>query len=144
MPDAKREFAQLFSSTRRGAHLARVAAVRVLAAWGYEADVPALVVAELAANAVAHCRTAGRDFRLYLAVDPDRFAVLRVELSDACADTRPAPRPCLPDDDAEGGRGLVLVEALSLDWGVADRPYGKTVWAEVLLEVGTRRDPSEV
>ncbi|MFC4885913.1 ATP-binding protein [Streptomyces beijiangensis] len=133
MPDAKREFTRLFSSTRRGAHLARIDAARHLAAWGYGTDVPALVVAELAANAVAHCRAPGRDFQLHLAVDPDRPALLRVELSDACADRLPPPHPRLPGGDDEGGRGLVLVAALSLGWGVADRPYGKTVWAEVLL-----------
>ncbi|WP_308409533.1 ATP-binding protein [Streptomyces sp. A3M-1-3] len=35
----------------------------------------------------------------------------------------------MPADDAESGRGLLLVQALALDWGVAERPYGKTVWA---------------
>ncbi|MEW2399909.1 ATP-binding protein [Streptomyces sp. NPDC046862] len=38
-------------------------------------------------------------------------------------------RPQPPDED--GGRGLVLVDALAADWGVLDRPGpGKTVWAE--------------
>jgi hypothetical protein len=36
-----------------------------------------------------------------------------------------------PDDDGVGGRGLLLVEALSTDWGWASGAEGTTVWFEL-------------
>ncbi|MEC4014960.1 ATP-binding protein [Streptomyces sp. H27-D2] len=132
----KREFTQLFSSTRRGAHLARVSATQHLAAWGYETGSAALVVSELAANAVAHGHAPGRDFLLRLAVEPDRPAILRIEVSDACAERRPPSHPRLPDDDAENGRGLFLVQAFAVNWGVVEQVPGKTVWAVLDLFSG--------
>ncbi|WP_141666290.1 ATP-binding protein, partial [Streptomyces hirsutus] len=51
---------------------------------------------------------------------------VRIEVSDSST-TRPAKRE--PGEDETGGRGLVLVEALAVDWGVTRRPVGKTVWA---------------
>lgn len=39
-----------------------------------------------------------------------------------------------PDADSESGRGLLLVEALSVRWGTERGPFPrKTVWAEVAL-----------
>ncbi|MFE6838388.1 ATP-binding protein [Streptomyces sp. NPDC057705] len=32
---------------------------------------------------------------------------------------------------AEGGRGLLVVQALAREWGVAPRGPGKTVWADL-------------
>ncbi len=37
------------------------------------------------------------------------------------------------DPDALDGRGLALVDALSEQWGVEDRPLGKAVWFDVAL-----------
>jgi anti-sigma regulatory factor (Ser/Thr protein kinase) len=37
------------------------------------------------------------------------------------------------DASAEEGRGLALVAAMSLRWGVHERPGGKTVWADVAV-----------
>ncbi|MEU6524653.1 ATP-binding protein [Streptomyces sp. NPDC046924] len=129
-PTPARSFVQRFSATRRGARLARLLAARQLAEWGLphgtEAhDAVVLVVGELAANAVLHGRVPGRDFALRLVRDGGR-ALIRVEASD----TRPAlPARRAPGED--GSRGLVLVDALAVDWGVRDRPGpGKTVWAE--------------
>ncbi|MEV6791827.1 ATP-binding protein [Streptomyces sp. NPDC051320] len=119
---------------RKGAHFARVGATRTLAAWGYVSDDVALVVSELAANAVAHGRVPGRGFLLRLAVGPGCPAVLRIEVSDACGKRRPQPDPRMPESDAETGRGLLLVQAMALDWGVSERLYGKTVWARVQME----------
>jgi hypothetical protein len=36
-------------------------------------------------------------------------------------------------DDAEGGRGLLVVAALADDWGVTPRVIGKSVWAELAV-----------
>ncbi|WP_372499219.1 hypothetical protein [Streptomyces sudanensis] len=59
-----RPVAQRFSATRRGARLIRLLAARRLAEWGHPPgtgahDAVALVVAELAANAVLHGRVPG-------------------------------------------------------------------------------------
>jgi anti-sigma regulatory factor (Ser/Thr protein kinase) len=131
-PAPVREFAVLLSSTRRGARLARLLTVAHLADWGLPTGTAAQITAELAGNAVLHGRVPGRDFRLVLRVTEDR--TLRIEVADARGERRPAvPRPPAPGD-AEGGRGLLLVEALADRWGVeTGPPPGKTVWAELAL-----------
>ncbi|MFI6893754.1 ATP-binding protein [Streptomyces sp. NPDC050256] len=125
------EFVQRFSSTRRGARLARRLAVHQLDEWGVPygselSDDVAVIVAELAANAVVHGYVPGRDFELRLTAGTGG---VRVEVSDARAERR--PEMCAKAIDAEAGRGLLLVEALAAKWGVAERVVGKTVWAEV-------------
>ncbi len=127
------EFTQRLSATRRGARLARHLAVHQLDEWGipYGSDVSeaaALIVAELAANAVTHGRVLGRDFELRLTL---AAGTLRIEVSDARGECEPTPRP--PAADSETGRGLLLVEALAAAWGTNDRVVGKTVWVELLL-----------
>jgi len=124
------EFVQRFSSTPRGARLARRLAVHQLDEWGVPygselSDDVAVIVAELAANAVVHGHVPGRDFELRLMASADG---LRVEVSDARAERR--PERCAPETGAETGHGLHLVEALAEKWGVAERVVGKTVWAE--------------
>ncbi|MFC9592464.1 ATP-binding protein [Streptomyces sp. NPDC056944] len=135
-----RVFTQRFSSTPRGARLARRLALHQLDRWrlpyGSEtSDVAGLLVAELAANAVTHGRVPGRDFELTLAYTPG--LLLRIDVSDTRGERRPAPGvPGLLD---EGGRGLLLVEALATRWAVLDRvPVGKTVRAELDLGPGPR------
>ncbi|NUS84893.1 MAG: ATP-binding protein [Streptomyces sp.] len=133
VPVTVRTFAQRFSATRRGARLARLLAAHQLAAWGvprgssgFEAS--ALVVAELAANAVVHGLVPGRDFALLLRHD-DETGVVRIEVSDT-HDSQPAR--VVPDRDDEHGRGLLLVDAFADRWGVRERQGpGKTVWADV-------------
>ncbi|WP_435232079.1 ATP-binding protein [Streptomyces althioticus] len=134
-----RVFTQRFSSTPRGARLARRLALHQLDAWsvphGSEAsDTAALLVAELAANAVTHGRVPGRDFE----VTVRRLGrTLRIEVSDTRGELRPpapgTPRPAL-GPLAEAGRGMLLVEALADRWEVLDCvPVGKTVVAELNL-----------
>ncbi|MFD9503852.1 ATP-binding protein [Streptomyces sp. NPDC060035] len=126
------QFTQLLSATRRGARLARLLAVEQLAAWGWPrdsepTDAAALVVAELAANAVRHGRLEGRGFRLGLVLLPD--AGLRIEVTD--------PRGELAPVRSDVGCGLVIVHALTTDWGVRPfPPSGKTVWAEIEVKPG--------
>ncbi|WP_372445134.1 ATP-binding protein [Streptomyces verrucosisporus] len=133
-----RELAVLLSSTRRGARLARLLTVAHLADQGLPTETAAQITAELAGNAVLHGRVPGRDFRLGLRVTGDGGDVggvtLRIEVSDARGDRLPAaPGPSAPED-AEGGRGLLLVEALADRWGVESwPPPRKTVWAELDL-----------
>ncbi|MEU6181032.1 ATP-binding protein [Streptomyces coeruleorubidus] len=134
-------FAMRFTSTPRGARLARrLAAVR-LDVWGIPYDTDAhdaivLIVAELTANAVRHGHVPGRDFHLSLKVTA-RTRTARVEVTDTRAEHVP-PHPTAllaPDIDGTGGRGLLLVDRLATRWDWHHRPDGpgKTVWAEYAL-----------
>ncbi len=131
-----RVFTQRFSSTPRGARLARRLALHQLDRWGVPygsetADTVGQLVAELAANAVTHGRVPGRDFELRLSYDSGQR--LRVDVSDTRGERRPTA-PTAPRPLDEGGRGLLLVEALASRWSVLDRvPVGKTVRAELDL-----------
>ncbi|MER6614051.1 ATP-binding protein [Streptomyces xantholiticus] len=129
------------SPSRRGARLARRLVLGRLVAWGFPRTAPVVeaavaVTAELAAIAIGHGRTPGRDFRLTLTLHPAADRV-RVAVCDTRPDRLP-PHPGMlgaPAADAEGGRGLLLVEALATAEGwTADDPVVKTVWAE--LRVG--------
>ncbi|ATL31591.1 ATP-binding protein [Streptomyces formicae] len=132
-----REVTERLSSTPRGARLARRLARYHLDGWGIPYDsepsnAAEVIVAELAANAVTHGRVPGRDFELRLTLHAD---TLRVEVSDTRAESRPPREPERPAPDGESGRGLVIVAALAAEWGVTERPVGKTVWAELALNV---------
>ncbi|MEV7061209.1 ATP-binding protein [Streptomyces collinus] len=125
-----------FTSTTRGARLARLFVAQCLDAWGHPYDsgvneTPTLITAELCANAVQHGRIPGRDFHVRLAAEAD-CRRLRVEVSDTRAEGRPVATTAT-DPDSESGRGLLLVAALADDGGVTDRREspGKTVWAVV-------------
>ncbi|WP_460109296.1 ATP-binding protein [Streptomyces sp. YKOK-J1] len=140
-------FAQRFSATRRGARLARRLATHRLDLWQLPYGSPAsdtvtLVVAELASNAVLHGRVPGRDFELRLTYDRSA-GLVRVEVSDTHPGYPEIPGPPAPPSaDADGGRGLLLVEAVADRWGVAGRTGpGKTVWAECAVGVPDERCP---
>lgn len=134
------EFVQLFSSTPRGARLARLMGVQQLAAWGWPYDdevsrTGALLIGELAANAATHGRVPGRSFRLRLVTGPGLLlpTTLRVEVADAGLEFGTVAHR-LPPEDAESGRGLLMVDSLATRWGVVPRaPSGKTVWADLDL-----------
>ncbi|MFK4146606.1 ATP-binding protein [Streptomyces sp. NPDC004065] len=144
-PVTVHRFTMRFSSTPRGARLARRMCEHCLDAWGvpYDSephDAVTLVAAELCANAVRHGHVAGRDFRLRLTVTPATPATpatrtVRIEVTDTRGERVPRLPTTTTDDaegEGEGGRGLLLVEALADRWGCAPRPDGpgKTVWAE--------------
>jgi anti-sigma regulatory factor (Ser/Thr protein kinase) len=130
-----------FSSTPRGARLARRLAGQRLDAWGipYDCDTHhtlTLIVAELAANAVQHGRVPGRDFHLALAYDA---MTVRIEVTDTRTEGVPVvPVAATPTDLHDAGRGLLLVEHLAdrWDWHPRRDGPGKTVWAEYVLPAG--------
>lgn len=134
-----RHFTLQLSATRRGARLARLLTERQLDEWGESYDA-AQVVAELASNAVLHGRVPGRDFRLTLRLYADR--TLRIEVTDARGDRIPRlPGPVA--QDAEGGRGLLIVAAYAHRWGVVETAaHGKTVWAELTPDQGNLPGPT--
>ncbi|MEU8586851.1 ATP-binding protein [Streptomyces sp. NPDC048664] len=137
-PLTVRAFVQRFSSTPRGARLARHLALNQLHLWGIPhrtdaSDAVAVIVAELAANAVTHGRVPGRDFELRLSLVTGS---VRIEVSDTHDGPPRPPAPgAVPQPDVldDSGRGYVLVDALAARWEARDRePWpGKTVLAEV-------------
>ncbi|MEV0734894.1 ATP-binding protein [Streptomyces sp. NPDC050549] len=131
-------FSQRLSPTPRGARLARHLALNQLHDWGIPpgsdaSDAVAVIVAELAANAVTHGRVPGRDFELRLSLVTGS---VRIEVTDTRSGGPRPPGPGAvrhPEALADSGRGLVLVEALAVRWEVVDRepPPGKTIRAQV-------------
>ncbi|GGN31372.1 hypothetical protein GCM10012285_01050 [Streptomyces kronopolitis] len=111
---------------------ARRFTARTLRSWGVtdEVDVALLVVSELVTNAIAH--TQG-EVRLDLTLAADR---LRVAVNDASP--RAPAKPASVDWEATGGRGLLLVEAMSASWGSVPLSGGKQVWSEISLPPGER------
>jgi anti-sigma regulatory factor (Ser/Thr protein kinase) len=97
-----------------------------------------LLVSELATNAVPRGPGSARRltypelggvrcFRLRLRMKPDGSGLL-IEVRD---NNPGAPQRKAASPDAESGRGLFIVEALSRDWGYSlDGPF-KTVWCEM-------------
>lgn len=98
---------------------------RLMREWGSQhlSDDAALVVTELAANAVVH---AGTPYEVRVKRSEGH---VRIEVADSGAGT-PEPQPL--SDTAESGRGLVLISALSSSWGIeAGDERGKVTWAEL-------------
>jgi serine/threonine-protein kinase RsbW len=82
-----------------------------------------MVTSELVSNAITHA--GARAFGLELLRLQDQDAVM-VVVTDPCP-LPPVKRD--PAGDAEHGRGLLVVEALSARWGWAPRDPGKAVFA---------------
>jgi DNA-binding NarL/FixJ family response regulator len=125
--DAARHEAAMFEPHVSTVPQAREFVRRLLDEWGAASlfDEASLVVTELAANAVLH---AGTPYEVRLS---EAEGVVRIEVADLDRGT-PEPQPF--SDDAESGRGIVLVSALSASWGIEDEPDGKVTWAELRPE----------
>ncbi|MEU6144303.1 ATP-binding protein [Streptomyces sp. NPDC047081] len=111
---------------------ARHGAQLVLASWDVPDDVSdtvALILTELATNAVRHARRPGRTLTVVLALAHDGRKTIEVEVYDGSPH-----HPVLNgyDPAATSGRGLLLVDALCEEWGVRAREFGKSVWARVI------------
>lgn len=101
---------------------------RTLRSWNVPADAQdavLLIVSELVTNALVH--TDGR-VRLDLTLVNHR---LRVAVADASP--RTPVKPTSIGWEATGGRGILLVEAMSAAWGTVPVSGGKQVWSEVTL-----------
>jgi anti-sigma regulatory factor (Ser/Thr protein kinase) len=121
--------------------LARILVERRLRKWGYLHIISdaQLVASELITNATK--AGPGRQIELVCRWDPDAIVV-------EVWDSSPRPPTLTPPDDldlseaafdANGGRGLHIVQALATHWGhrpgaidpVTGRPWGKWVWARL-------------
>lgn len=118
------------------ARAARVFVTEVLGGWeldelAYDA---ATIASELATNAIVHAPAGGLAadlFHIALTIDSSR---LTITVSDLVEQAPAPPFPGEPDDDAESGRGLGIVEAYSDEWGWhRNGPTGKLVWATLKL-----------
>ncbi|MGW7257257.1 SpoIIE family protein phosphatase [Streptomyces sp. NPDC054834] len=102
---------------------------RTLRAWEVPAediDPVLLVVSELVTNALVH--TDGQ-VRLDLTLVNHR---MRVAVTDASP--RTPIKPTSVGWEATGGRGILLVEAMSAAWGTLPVSGGKQVWSELVLD----------
>ncbi|WP_245996694.1 ATP-binding protein [Streptomyces armeniacus] len=115
--------------TGQSAEAARDLVRTALSAWGLDglADAAAVLVSELVGNAVEH--TASR--RVRVTVTRTGRDTVRIAVSDT---SRALPVRREPDDTADRGRGLIVVEALADQWGIDVQPSGKRVWGELTRE----------
>ncbi|MFF4586360.1 SpoIIE family protein phosphatase [Streptomyces sp. NPDC001388] len=106
---------------------ARRFTARTLRRWkvAEAADAVLLVVSELVTNALVH--TQG-PVRLDLVLRGDR---VRVSVSDSSP--RAPAKPVIVDWESTGGRGLMLVEAMSESSGSVPVAGGKQVWSEIVV-----------
>jgi anti-sigma regulatory factor (Ser/Thr protein kinase) len=125
-PTAGAEVELSLTGTPEAAARARAFVTDTLVDWGFRdhiVDDAVLLTSELVGNAVRHCR--GRT-TVKLVRSRTR---LRVEVCDD-----EARAPVLHSEfatDAETGRGLQLVDQLSLSWGWQPVGPGKQVWFEL-------------
>jgi anti-sigma regulatory factor (Ser/Thr protein kinase) len=122
---AQMEVRARFAAEREAPGRARRLVVAALRQWGHDdalVDDAALVLSELATNAVLH---AGTPFSVAARLED---ATLRIAVQDGSQistterNGRLTPRT---------GHGLGLIEALSASWGVESVPGGKVVWAQL-------------
>ncbi len=87
-----------------------------------------LVTSELAANAT---KFGSQDMAISLVAHGDH---VQVAVTDNNAQPARLQQPGL---HTPGGRGLLLVDTLSEEWGQYHHNNGKTVWAHLALPVGS-------
>lgn len=85
-----------------------------------------LVASELVSNAVVHAPKAlPAELTVHWELQPDSVVVEVVD------DSPDLPRRRVTKETDTRGRGLFIVAALALDWGVRRTSGGKQVWARV-------------
>lgn len=122
--------AMTLPSTRYSAWMARYhvrAVLKLHGLDGYAADA-ATVTSELVTNAIIHTNAEAISLELARLQDPAEVAIVV---------TDPSPRPPVKRDladTAERGRGLHIVETLSVRWGWRPQAPGKAVYAILTRE----------
>jgi anti-sigma regulatory factor (Ser/Thr protein kinase) len=104
-------------------------------------EIAALLMPELVTNAVEHASvTEPQRVVLSSCAELQRIKIRLLELEDSFViqvwdASRRAPRLITPSSDLELGRGLQLVNALSIRWGhYHARLGGKVVWCEIAMD----------
>lgn len=100
-----------------------------------------LIASELATNAIRHSLSGslGGQFVLRVNRSSDRVGIQVDDLGGPNV-----PRISASDDLRTSGRGLVLVAALSLDWGVRGDERSRTVWAETAIPANNNQSAIQV
>lgn len=113
-----------FPADLKSVRLARRFVAGVLASWRFDElqDSAELLVSELVTNAIVHAHSS-----VELAVHL-RPARVRVEVIDTARDH---VRRRDAKDDEQSGRGMALIEALAVAWGIDSLLAGKSVWFEM-------------
>jgi anti-sigma regulatory factor (Ser/Thr protein kinase) len=104
---------------------------RVLGESHAQVDVVLLLASELVTNSVRHSGSAvpGGVVTVTVAAGDE---VVRIEVTDCCGDGVPVLPSAVPaDGEAEGSRGLWLVDALSARWGHQRADGLATTWFEL-------------
>lgn len=100
-----------------------VRAVLAEGIWDGDQEAAVLLTSEIVSNAAQH---AGGACNLIVRVEE---GLLRIEATDR---SRIPPHLSIPEPLDEAGRGLLLVDVLSHDWGTTERlDGGKAVWFEL-------------
>jgi anti-sigma regulatory factor (Ser/Thr protein kinase) len=96
----------------------------VIGAWQVpvDPDVAVLLTSELVTNAIQHDSGGQQPIQLVIAWAANELCV---EVHDG---SRAAPVPVDAPPDAEAGRGLMLLDSLSKDWGYRETAGGKAVY----------------
>ncbi|WP_326728858.1 ATP-binding protein [Streptomyces phaeochromogenes] len=84
-----------------------------------------LVTCELVTNSIRYGTEPDDLVRVVIDADDGRT---RVEVHDP---VRRHPRARPESIERDRGRGLIILDALCVAWGVSDAVFGKSVWAEV-------------
>ncbi|MFF8831009.1 SpoIIE family protein phosphatase [Streptomyces sp. NPDC015131] len=126
-PRAPRVHQYIHQADPQGLSEARAVVRRALRDWdmGGFADDAELVTGELLGNVLLH--TEGGAV-LTLEVLPEPVRRVRLTVQDRSSAW---PRRRTPGEAATSGRGLLLLDALALRWGVEPRGEGKAVWCEI-------------
>jgi anti-sigma regulatory factor (Ser/Thr protein kinase) len=121
-----RRFTSAYHPLPSAAGPARTLLKQALKEWNLDElyDSASVVLTEMISNAIRSDDVI--EVEIFLD-DDQRF--VHLEVFDT---SREVPEQQTPDEEAEGGRGLVLIEILAAKWGWILTPEGKIVYA--LLE----------
>jgi serine/threonine-protein kinase RsbW len=124
-------YSETLAGLEESAEAARKLVRTALAAWHLEqlTDTGVLLVTELVANAVKH--TNSRLIRVVVSRPGDVW--VRIGVTDKSRQM-PEIREENGDNLPVGGRGLVLIDALTDRWGTDLHQWGKHVWGELKVE----------